>query len=53
MVRAPDGFGDDLRDIQDVELLTQLRPVLVLRDAVGGDELVDAAVPDPVGRISA
>ena len=53
VVGAPDGLGDDLRDVQDIELLAQLGPVLVLRHAVGGDELVDAAVPDPVGGISA
>lgn len=53
MVRAPDGLGDDLRDIQNLELGAELGLVVVLRHAVGRDELVDAAVPYPVRRISA
>lgn len=52
-MRAADGLGNDLRDVKHIKLCAQSGLVLVLRHAVGGDELVDAAVPDAGNGIAA
>jgi hypothetical protein len=53
MVRASDGLGNDLRDIKDIQLVAEQSLVVILWHAVGGHELVDAAVLDPVLGIAA
>jgi hypothetical protein len=53
VVGAPDSLGDDLRDVEHVQPGAEVRLVVVLRHAVGRDELVDAAALDAVERVAA
>lgn len=53
MVYSPDGFGEDGRDIQDVELGSQERLVLVLWDRVGHNQLVNSGCLDAADGVSA
>jgi hypothetical protein len=53
MMRAADSLGQDLRDVENIQLRAKSGLVLVLWHTVGGDELVDAAVLDAGDGIAA